>query len=373
MKQLSRFNVLCLFLLAAAPFVPALAQDVPATAQATAPPRYVLTLPPGFVLVEGLRGKAICEPGDREWVQKTLSATDATTRPSTMPSDLLARLEATKAKVLAQMAADYAIDDPAPLAKRLDESLMPELRKLQGFVPPLFFLVTTEPRLKEMLKAEQWVSRDFVYNRLADEIAYRKSISLTLDRPMDDTVTAAFYEPADDPTTRSTKLGRALDLAHHEVDQVISGRAMFLAHANMIDTIAQLVFKPLDLPRDQQWLGIGLTGATSGDYAELVIGSPRKELLLMLCAELRNNPIRPSTINLLDPTDPAALKRQYATAYADAYRRKCVSVTLRLLDKNRTALPDLMRSLRNTPCKSGKELLDRIKQVTGVDLSDAVK
>ncbi len=373
MKQLSPFSVLCLLLLAAASFAPALAQDVPATAQTTVLPRYVLTLPPGFVQVEGIRGKALCEPADREWVQKALSAADATTRPSTMPSDLLTRLEAAKAKVVAHMAADYAVDDPAPLAKRLDESLTPALRKLQEFVPPLFFLVTTEPRLKEMLKAEQWVSRDFVYNRLADEIAYRKSISLTLDRPMDDTVTAAFYEPADDQAARAAKLARGLDLAHHEVDQVISGRAMFLAHAHMIDTIAQVVFRPLDLPRDQQWLGIGLTGATSGDYAEMVIGSPRIELLLMLCAELRTNPIKTSTINLLDPTDPAAIKRQYATVYADAYRRKCVSVTLRLLDKNRPALPDLMRSLRNTPCKSGQELLDRVKQITGVDLSDAVK
>lgn len=341
--------------------------------QSVAPARYVLTLPPGFVLVEGTRGKAICEPGDREWVQQKLSAADATTRPSTMPSDLFTRWEATKAQVAAQMAADYAMDDAAPFAKQLDESVTPELRKLQAFVPPLFYLVTSEARLKELLKADQWTSRDFVYNRLADEIAYRQSISLTLDRPMDDTVTAAFYEPADDQAARSTRLARALDSAHHEVDQVISGRAMFFVHGSLIDAVVQVIFKPMALPRDQQWLGVGLAGATSADYAETVIGSPRKEFILMLCSELRNNPIKISTINLLDPMEPAALKRQYAAAYADSYRRKCVLATLRILDKNRAALPELMRSLRKTPCKSGQELLERIKQVTGADLADAVK
>lgn len=373
MNHRSPFGVLCLCLLATVSYMPALAQEAPAPAQPAAPARYVLTLPPGFVMVQGTRGKSICEPTDLEWVQKTLSAADAATRPSTMPSDLLTRWDASKAQIISQMAADYAVDDPSLFTKQLDSSVTPELRKLQDFAPPIFYLVTTEPRLKELLKAGQWTSRDFVYNRLADEIAYRQSISLTVDRPMDDTVTAAFYEPGDDQAARSARLARALDSAHHEVDQVISGRAMFLVHGALIDAAVQVVFKPLALPRDQQWLGVGLAGATSADYAELAIGSPRKEFILMLCAELRNNPIKISTINLLDPADPAALKPQYATAYADSYRRKSVLATLRIVDKNRAALPELMRSLRKTPCKSGQELLERIKQVTGVDLTDAVK
>jgi hypothetical protein len=45
------------------------------------------------------------------------------------------------------------------------------------------------------------------------------------------------------------------------------------------------------------------------------------------------NPIRPATVDLLHPADPAQLRASYLPAYVDAYNRKSVRAARALLTK----------------------------------------
>src|SRR6266498_208974 len=63
----------------------------PAPASAPAPPRKV-TLPKGFKVVTVNARKVICEPADEAWVVTALGKVQATTKPATLPAQLLQRL-----------------------------------------------------------------------------------------------------------------------------------------------------------------------------------------------------------------------------------------------------------------------------------------
>jgi len=269
-----------------------------------------------------------------------------------------------------QILADYALADGKGIETHLD-NLAAELKRLEEFRPPLFYLCTNNAKLKEMLKSEAWTTPSLYYNRLADEVMYGETVPLTLERPMDDAVVAVIIEKGQGPEVLKAKLQKLLSSTSAEVARMISGRAMFLVQATLIDAVMQEVFTPMKLPIEQQWLGIGLSGMTSAEYAAVVIGSPRRELLLLVAAELRRNPVRMSTIDLLHPAESGALKREYMAAYADAYRRKCMAAAGQIIEQNREALPVLISSLRETPCSSGQEMLQRVQEKTGVDLSAA--
>lgn len=334
-------------------------------------PRHTITLPPGFELVDAGGVKVICEPADRPAIESTLAAMSPATRPTTMPAALAERLASVRADVLQQVAKDYTITDTKPIEAHLDR-LAADLDKLEHFQPPLFYLCTNDARLKSMLKNGEWTTPEIYYNKLADELVYRESVPLTVDRPMDDTVVAAIVAAADGSDALALKLQKLVAATRGEVERMVSGRAMFLVQAAFIDAVMKEVFEPMKMPFGQQWLGVGASGVTSADYASEVIGSPRHELLLMLSAELRRNPVRMRTIDLLHPAEPDAIRREYAAAYADAYRRKSMRAAGKIIEAGREKLPLLVSSLRETPCASGEEMVKRIREVTGVDLASDV-
>ncbi len=355
-------------LLALAPARLCLAVDPPATQEL----RYTLSVPPGFKLVEASGVKAICQEAEEDLIRQALTQVIPATRPTTMPADLLTRLSERSADILKQIASDYALEDTSVLEPHI-QKLRDDIEALSAFRPPLFFLCATDEKLKEILKSGVWTCPGIYYNRYADRVMYRETIPLSVDRPMDDTVVAVVASEKDGPQALADKLKSLVEGTEAELGKLVSGRSMFLVQAMFIDMVMQEVFDPLKLPTDQQWLGVGLAGVTSADYAANIIGSPRRELLMLIAAELRMNPIRMSTIDLLKPTSPESLKREYVAAYADAYRRKSMRAAGKILDSAKEKLPELVRSLRENPCGSGEDLLRRIHEITDVDLSQEVK
>src|SRR5687768_7556787 len=99
-------NKLSMLLVAAV----ALAIGATAHGQATAPttattqrPRYVMTIPPGFHKVEVGYRVALCEPADDAWVKKVLNDAPPTTMPTTMPADVIDRLNERRGILKARM------------------------------------------------------------------------------------------------------------------------------------------------------------------------------------------------------------------------------------------------------------------------------
>src|SRR5947209_7832742 len=88
----------------------------PTSAPATGPAttrraRWELVLPPGFVKLSVGDHLAICDAADEPWVKEALSSTTAATRPTTMPADLITRLNSHRPALLKQMTSDFGLSD----------------------------------------------------------------------------------------------------------------------------------------------------------------------------------------------------------------------------------------------------------------------
>ena len=72
--------------------------------------------------------------------------------PSTMPSDVVDRLNERRDILKARIAGDLSLKDTGLIDQLIDKTMIPqaELNELQ---PPIFYLVTTRDRIKQLLKA----------------------------------------------------------------------------------------------------------------------------------------------------------------------------------------------------------------------------
>src|SRR6185437_13872951 len=126
--------------------------SAPATSPTTERARHQVIIPPNFVKVEVSERTALCEPPDKEWVGKALDELQPSARPTTMPSDLADTLASRRAELVKQMSADLGISDPGSMDKLLAEHVIPDLQKMADMRPPMYYLVCTKPRLKELIK-----------------------------------------------------------------------------------------------------------------------------------------------------------------------------------------------------------------------------
>src|SRR5437016_5435018 len=207
----------------------AVAQNAPttsATTSATAPAttrraRWQVTMPAGFVKVIAGQRVAICDPADETWIKEALTAAAAATKPSTMPADLIQRVMDHRAAMVKQMAADFGISDAAKIDQYFDQTIIPDLRKLQDFHAPIFFMPVERQKLKDLVRAG-WGAPKFYYNRVADDVAFVATVALSTES-MDDYVMPLIYDPADSMETRQKRLRQtATDLEASVMSRVAS-------------------------------------------------------------------------------------------------------------------------------------------------------
>lgn len=360
--------VLACSAVAAAQEVAAGPAAAPTTAPATQKALYRFVAPEGNVVFEAGGMKVACAEQDRAVVEAAIKSAGATTRPTTMPADVLERLKAARAGIVQKMAKEFVLQDTKGLNADLDE-LERELQKLESFHPPIVYVAMRASDVKALLRDGKWECPAFHYNRIMGEVTFSETLALTTDRPMDDTIVAILRSSNQTDAEFADRIRKVVSETQREVTRLVSGQAQYLTRITLLNAIPRNGFGGPTLPPGQQWFWIGLGGVISAEYAQEVTGSPKEELLMLLAMEMKRNPVRAKSVDLLHPLNPKDMKPRFVPAYLDAMRCKSVQVCQKILDQSRDKLPAMVLSLREKPCADGEELVARINQVMGVDVS----
>lgn len=348
---------------------PAWAQPAPATAPATAPARYEMTVPAGFEKVTLNNHVAVCKAADADWVKKALVDLKPATRPTTMPVDVLKRTTAARADVVKQMVADLGVADDKEVNALFDEKILPTLKKLDEMKPPVFFLVITRPELRTICK-DGWGEPRFHYNRAAGEVSYVDNVMLSIERPMDDSVLPYFYEDKDPIDLRTKNLALGIRHLDTELANLISTQTEPALFNLLTQHISSKCFDVPRMPRDQQWLAMGITGYFAAKYAGELTLQPRDLWLKMMTYEDERFAVSSKPIDLVNPLAPSSMKVAAVPYYDQAMRRKAVTVLAKWAEKaGEAGVTKALVAYKAKPPADGAALVKLITEVSGTDLS----
>jgi hypothetical protein len=352
-------------LLALAATLPALAQPA-STAPAT---REVLVMPPGFERVTVGEHTALCQPNDTQWVKGALAAIKPATRPTTMPSDLLTRITGNRGEVVKQMVTDLALPDDKAANAIFDDHLLPLLKKMDQLRPPVFFLVCTREKLRDLAR-NGWGEPRFHYNRVANEVSYDDNVPLSLEHPMGDAVLPALYTDSQSPAQRAENLSKGIAQLDASLLERIAQQAQPMVFGMVAEQIGLTVFEPMKLRSDQHWIGLGITGYLASKYAGELTPTPRDQWLKGMTFEDPRFPVSSKAIDLAHPLELTALRPAAVPYYNQALRRKSVAVVTTLAERGGDgALTKVVTALRTKVPADGPALVKMIQETTGVDLS----
>ena len=353
------------------------AQQQPAAAVSPAaapanPPRYQLVVPAGFEKVTVAGHTAVCQPQDVGWVRQALADVKPATRPTTMPADLLRRVKENRAAVTRQIVTDFAAPDDKGPNRLFDELLIPTLTKLDELRPPVFLLVCTQEKLRDLV-AGGWGEPRFRYNRVAGEVSYDDRISMAIDRPMDDNVLPSIYGEKDTPEVKAKRLVAQVQKLDQDLARTLANEALPAVFNRLGQFIDEEYFVSLKLRRDQLWLAMGINGYFSGKYGSQLTGYARENWIRDITHEDRGYPVSAGPIDLTHPVEEGSLKPGAAPYYAQAIRRKAVGVVVKWVEKaGEASVTKVMVALRTGMPADGAGLVKLIKDVAGVDVSKDV-
>jgi hypothetical protein len=347
------------------------AATAPATAPASAPVRFVLVVPTGFKAVAVGHHTAIVEPADEPWVRKTLETMAPTTLPSTMPSNLIEKLAANRDALRAALIADLAIADPAAVDKFFKETLTQQLARYDEIAPPLFYMVTSGPRLKQLVK-EGWSNPRFYYNRAADDVQMSRAVNLSSEGPGDDVLIPVIVSPDEALDGKQKKLLDAIHTIEAELALKISQHSQASTQVAFITFIANEVLEPLKAKPEQEWFGVGVSNMLSARYLAQLNGMDYRAILADMTGDLhpRVNPMRPATVDLLNPTPLSDMRPEAIPYYVDAYRRKATRVVSSWsVRAGEGAIAKVLTAMRQQMPADGPGLVKLIQQTSGIDLT----
>ncbi len=369
---------LALVVLAAAMVAsPARGQDAPAATQppSAAPatrPRHVAQVPPGFTRVEVEGRTFFVMPADEQWLTQAVQQTPPATMPSTMPTDLLANLTARRAALRERMTADLGLA-PAEVDEYLDQRLKMFLERMEELRPPIIYLVASPQQLKEAMKAG-WTDPRYHYNRAADDVNFSTTVNLTLDELGDDMVLPLFYGADDAPELRQRRVSAEMRATEASILNAVSARTQSLIMVAMVELISAKALDPLDLRPDQEWFGVGLAGVLGTRYVALLTGMDEARLLSDMTRHDPRNPMRPGTLDMLRPPNMGDVRPEWVSAYTDAYRRRAMQVVGKLITQGgEGAIGKVIAAIKQNRPADGAALVQLVKQVTGMDLSNDLK
>jgi hypothetical protein len=340
-----------------------------ATTQA---PRHEVVVPAGFVKITSAERTAICLPADQGWVTKALADLQPTTRPTTMPSDLLDTLNSKKADVLKQMGSDLGLADTGPAAAIINDRLTPEMSKMADFRPPIFYLICTKQQLLDAIH-QGWSDPRFFYNRATDDVSVDSAVDLSADGPMDDLLVPIVSKDTDSVADRAQNLQKQVDHNEASVAASLSLQGQILLQKGFVSAIDAAAIQPIGLKAGEEWFGIGVEGLLATKYMTQINGMRYEDLVLLVTQDDPRNPIRTATIDLLHPVPPNELNPDYAPAYIDALRRKSVTAINFLFSHGGPdVLPKVLAAIKQQQPKDGDALVATIKQTVNVDLHENV-
>jgi hypothetical protein len=326
-------------------------------------------MPPGYQKVTVGAHTALCEPGDVAWVRQALGEVKPAPRPSPAPSDVVKALADKRAALGKQVMTDLALADDRSLGEFLDGKLIPALRKLEEVRPPVFFLVTTREKLRDLTKTG-WGEPRFHYNGVADAAAFDTSISFSIDRPMDDTVLPEQYAEATPVADRVKGLAAEIGQLDEIVARKIAEQVTPVTFSLFAQFLNERHLDPLKLRRDQQWLAMGISNLLAVKYASVVTGAPRDEMLRSLATEPANFPVSARSIDLTKPTDEASMRRELVPFYTQSMNRKSLAVVAYWVEQaGEAAIPKTLTALRKGVPADAAGLVKLVHEASGTDVS----
>jgi len=356
---------------AAVPAAPAqIAPPAGAAAPAETRKRQEMVVPPGYQKVTFGEHTVLCEAAEAGWVKQALSEVKPAAKPNISPADVIKALPDKRAGLAKQVATDLALSDDRSVSEFLDAKLIPMLKKLQDFRPPVYFLVTTQEKLKNLTKAG-WGEPRYHYNGVADAPAYDTNIAYTISSPMDDVVLPAFYTDtmATDARVKGlTAFVQEFDgrMAATSASQVTPGTFSLFA-----EFLRERHLDALKLRRDQEWLVMGISNYLAVKYTSTVTGTTREEMLRDLLTEPRDFPVGARSIDLTKPSDESAMRPQLVPYYTQAMQRKSLAVVAYWVEQaGEGAIPKTLTALRaKAPPADAAGLVKVVQEVSGVDVA----
>lgn len=349
----------------------AVGQQAPAAGPASAPvpPRFQMVAPAGYEKVAGEGFTAVCLGRDVAWVRQAIGAVKPATRPTTMPADVLRKVTENRAAVVKQMVADLALPDDKLPNEFFDDSLIPTLKKLDAVRPSLFLLITTKPQLMELVQSG-WGEPRFRYNRVANDVSIDDRISLSIDRPVDDTVLPAFFDEKEAPDARAKRLTAQIQKLQGDLALTVANEAQPAVFNRLGQFLEDKVFAPLKLRKDQIWLAMGMNGYLAGKYGAQLSHVSKETWMQMTTYEDRRYPVSARPIDLVHPADPATLKPGAEVPYVQAMRRKAVAAVNRwATEKGDASITKALVAVREKKPADGESLVKVVQEAAGVDLS----
>jgi hypothetical protein len=330
---------------------------------------YVVIVPPGMKLVQvGDRG-ALCRPEVEDAVHRGLENLSPATRPTTMPTDLLARLADRRSALIAEMKSDLNVPEDVTTAF-LDGKLKKAITDMADIKPRCYIFVGSEDELNAAEKAG-WHAPLFYYNRLADRTFFKPQVVISTQAKPDDIVVWA--EPTPDESADSVTA--AVTKAMHQLDdglqQNISRSSMGAVDLVFQEFITDNVARPLKLPASEQWFGRGVIMAMAVKYTSEITGIWRTSLQNELAAERGSHFILAAPLDLLNGLDPTSIKPEYVPYYDDAVSRKASRVIESLTAKaGDDSIAKILTALKPGLPPDNLALVALITKITGVDVTN---
>jgi hypothetical protein len=344
------------------------APAAPAAPKADAP-RAVAVPPPGYEKVTVAGHTALAEPNDVAWVKQALTDTKVAPKNGVTPADMIQTLVDKRAALTKQMVTDLALADDKAVNEFLDTKVIATLKKLDEMRPPLFYLVITQDKLRDLTKTG-WGEPRYHYNGVANAAAVDDSLPFSIDKPMDDTILPAFYNDKDAPDVRAKNL--AAGLQNMDANLAANGaRQAPSAIFNLFVTfIQEKQIDPLKLKLDQSWLGSGVANFLAAKYTAVVTGAEKNSILQQLTSEPNVFPVSARSVDLAHPLDEASMKPAIVPYYKVSMQRKATAVVAVWVDQaGEAAIPRTLTAMRAKMPADGAALVKMIQETTGADLS----
>jgi hypothetical protein len=307
-------------------------------------------------------------PGDVSWVKQALSDVKPPTKQGVSPADMIQTLIDKRAALTKQIVTDLALPDDKSVNEFFDTKLIPTLKKLDETRPPIFYLVVTQEKLRDLTKTG-WGEPRYHFNGVANAAVFDDNIAYTIEKPMDDIVLPAFYVDTMPIEQRVKNMSAGVQ----NLDANLAGLAARQANPAVFNLFTTFIqekhMEPLKLKRDQSWLGMGVSNFLGAKYTSVVTTVPKDQMLRELTSEPQLFPVSARSIDLTKPLDEGSMKKEALPYYTVSMQRKATAVVAVWVDTaGEAAIPRTLTALRGKPAADGVALVKVIQDATGADL-----
>lgn len=346
----------------------AVAQTLPSTRPTTRAAPAKVTTPRGFVRVDLDSRSFLTLPSDEAWVRRAAGQIARPT-PATQTSDMIANLKSRREIIVADVMRDLPAIIPSRVEKALDD-LAPLLARIETVRPAMVYVVAPAEHVKQALR-DGWTDPRFRYNAPTDSIEYDRSVSLQPDGGSDESAVAAFFNPGDAESKRTTALSRYVADTEQQIRQQVTTSAVAVVVDRFRSLVATEALSDLPKREDQDWLLTGLSNVLAARYAAKLHGAPMAELIQVMLMAPPNAVFNAARIDLVRPLASDQLKDEMVAPYLEAKRRKSIAVVFIWLDRaGANKVATLIEAVSRLRPADGPSLVDVVKSATGVDLSN---